>query len=257
MKSSHAEHRLQRIGQLNMWVYDGDRELEHGYGHDHGAYERPAGGSDDSKTAVEDTLPSWADPPLFVRSRYYFLNASNMSRSFPTQFLPDSFGGPRAEQCPNREDTFQQLVGDALREEWGSNVFVAPTKGRDGGIDAYVMATGDAFASVHGVPPACSHRVQGSRRSASQSRLEHHCRLECRREKIARTGEQRLAGLYRPWRTARGYVYCVSAVLPNEQIRQEFAGRIDAFFRSLPAEQRPPIEKVQVIGWATIRDWLD
>jgi hypothetical protein len=180
-----------------------------------------------------------------------------MYRSFPTHFIPDLFGGPRAQQCPNREDMFQQLVGDALREEWGSNAFVAPTKGRDGAIDAYVADTSNAFASVHGVPvPAiieCKDHDDrlpraGSNITAGWKTVE---------KKLLEQASNGWPGLYRPWRTARGYIYCVSAVLPNEQARQELATQIETFFRSLPAEHRPPIEKVQVVGWATVRDWLD
>jgi hypothetical protein len=50
-------------------------------------------------------------------------------------FGPD-WKGPRALDCPLPSDAFQQLVGDALRELFGSAAWVASTAGRDGVIEA-------------------------------------------------------------------------------------------------------------------------
>jgi hypothetical protein len=180
-----------------------------------------------------------------------------MARSFPTHFLPDSFGGPRAEQCPNREDAFQQLVGDGLRAEWGGNVFVAPTKGRDGGIDAFVTGSADASASVHGVPMPAVIECKDHDDQLPRFVFNITAGWSAVEKKLLEQANNGWPGLYRPWRTAHGYVYCVSAVLPSEQMRQELVARIETFFESLPADRRPPIEKVQVVGWAAIRDWLD
>ena len=179
-----------------------------------------------------------------------------MSEVFPDGFDLRKLHGPRARQFDSREDAFQQLVGDGLLAMAGHLASVAPTKGQDGSIDAFVEA-------------GC--QLTGPFKDVAQPLI-----LECKDhdDTLGRVGEnifgawQKVAnkllkhaqagwpGLFSPWKRAAGYAYCVSASVPNKETKDELERRICAFFASLPEEYRPPIRSIRVIGWADLRPWL-
>jgi hypothetical protein len=64
-------------------------------------------------------------------------------------------------------------------------------------------------------------------------------------------------GAFQPWRRTRSYVYCVSAVLANQQERDKLQSAIRTCFEALPADQRPPIEAIRILDWGDLRHWLD
>jgi len=72
--------------------------------------------------------------------------------SFPLRFEPSSWNGPRAKQYSDRSDAFQQLVGDALREQFGWRASVSPTEGRDGSIDAFVIEDASGIHALADLP---------------------------------------------------------------------------------------------------------
>lgn len=58
---------------------------------------------------------------------------------FPTKFSPEQLNGVRALQHKEREDCFQQLVGDGLRHSFGAaNTHVSTTRSKDGSIDMWI-----------------------------------------------------------------------------------------------------------------------
>ena len=62
-----------------------------------------------------------------------------MQKVFPQQFDLRLMSGLRAKQFTKPEDAFQQLIGDALKEMAGALAHIAPTRGREGSIDAFVI----------------------------------------------------------------------------------------------------------------------
>jgi hypothetical protein len=176
---------------------------------------------------------------------------------FPPRFDPLSWRGPRAvAHRDNRADAFQQLVGDGLREGWGLRVSVAPTKGRDGAIDAFVEEGDGSTALADLTAPQiieCKYHddhlpgVQANV-GAGWSRVA---------EKLTRQAGLGWPGAFQPWRRARSYVYCVSAVLASQQVRDKLQSAISTCFEALPADQRPPIEAIRILDWGDLRHWLD
>jgi hypothetical protein len=179
-----------------------------------------------------------------------------MARPFPTRFSPDPLTGPRAAQLRSREDAFQQLVGDWVRVACPGAGWMGPTRGQDGAIDGFVSAGGGEHPPFDVLPGPivveCKDHddtLSGVRRNV----LQGWASVE---EALVRAADGGWPDAYAPWRDARSYLYCVSAVLPTQQLRQELTSKIEAFFAGLPVESRPPIEDVRVLDWSDLRHWL-
>ncbi|MFN4865031.1 MAG: hypothetical protein ACK5GZ_01715 [Cyanobium sp.] len=177
--------------------------------------------------------------------------------SFPTTYDPVAWRGPRATAFPDRSDAFQQLVGDGLREAWGWRVSVARTEGRDGAIDAFVESEAESSTALAGlaVPQIIECKDHNDRRAGVQANVAAGWRAVA--EKLSRQAALGWPGNYQPWLRARSYVYCVSAVLSNQEERDRIQQAITSFFEGLPAHQRPPIEAIRVLDWSDLRHWLE
>ena len=176
---------------------------------------------------------------------------------FPPRFEPLSWRGPRAKaHRDDRADAFQQLVGDGLREGWGLRVSVAPTKGRDGAIDAFVEE-GDGSAALADLtaPQIIECKDHDDHLPGVQANVGAGWSRVA--EKLTRQAGLGWPGAFQPWRRARSYVYCVSAVLANQQERDKLQSAISTCFEALPADQRPPIEAIRILDWGDLRHWLD
>lgn len=176
---------------------------------------------------------------------------------FPVHFDPSRLEGPRAHQHPKRNDAFQQLVGDGLREVFGNRVSVAPTEGRDGSIDIFVDVADAHAERYHGLPlpliVECKDHDDGSPR-VNRNVYAGWAEMQ---SKLAATAAEGWPGKYAPWKRAKGYLYCVSAVLSDQQVRDDLTRGIINFFNGLPERQKPPIEQVRVMDWSDLRGWLD
>jgi hypothetical protein len=71
-------------------------------------------------------------------------------------------------------------------------------------------------------------------------------------EKLSRQATEGWIGTYQPWKRARGYLYCISAVLPHQQAREELGASISGFFSALSASQKPSIEQSRVLDWSDL-----
>jgi hypothetical protein len=179
-----------------------------------------------------------------------------MSLVFPNQFQFKAFTGPRGRSFSEREDAFQQLVGDALRAAIGSGVFVAPTRGQDGSIDAYVVQSSALAGPFAGLPSPfiveCKDH-DDTLINVARNILSAWGDVQSKLQKQADAG---WPGLFAPWTGIRSYAYCVSATFPTIECRQQLTQRIENFFQQLPSDRRPEIETIKVIDWAELRDWL-
>ncbi|MFM8277125.1 MAG: hypothetical protein ACKN89_09100, partial [Cyanobium sp.] len=176
---------------------------------------------------------------------------------FPPRFDPLSWRGPRAvAHRDNRADAFQQLVGDGLREGWGLRVSVAPTKGRDGAIDAFVEE-GDSSTALADLtaPQIIECKDHDDHLPGVQANVRDGWSRVA--NKLTRQAGLGWPGAFQPWRRARSYVYCVSAVLASQQERDKLQSAISTCFEALPADQRPPIEAIRILDWGDLRHWLD
>ena len=177
-------------------------------------------------------------------------------KTFPNHFSLRSLLGYRARQHPKREDAFQQLVGDGLREERPGEVSVAPTKGADGSIDAFVEL-GDSAARYLRLPsPLIVECKDHDDELADVTRnvREGWAKMV---QKLRRKAEQGWPDTYAPWRRAKGYLYCVSAVLPSQAARDQLQGEVEAFFSDLARRGYCAIESVRIMDWSDLRAWLD
>lgn len=176
---------------------------------------------------------------------------------FPLRFKPSSWHGPRTRQYSDRSDAFQQLVGDALREQFGWRANISPTEGRDGSIDAFVVedTSGSQALADQPAPQIIECKDHDDTRGGYLSNVTAGWSRVA--QKLARQAAAGWPGLFRPWQRARSYAYCVSAVLPNQEERDKLHRSIERFFDSLPASQRPPLEKICVLDWADLRDLFD
>ena len=75
-----------------------------------------------------------------------------MKPQFPNKFDLASLSGPRSKAFSERQDAFQQLIGDALQFAAGPGAHVASTKGPDGSIDAWVGTGPDTPSPLQGLP---------------------------------------------------------------------------------------------------------
>ncbi len=173
---------------------------------------------------------------------------------FPLLFNPASWQGPRAGQYERRSDAFQQLVGDMLRERYGTFATVAPTEGRDGSIDAFIEGVERGLGDL-----AAAQIVECKDHDDTLNQYLGNIDQGWAQvaKKLQKQAEAGWPGHYQPWVRARSYAYCVSAVLPNQQARDALHQRIRDFFEQLPAHQKPPIETIRVFDWSDLRDLLD
>lgn len=178
-------------------------------------------------------------------------------RPFPDRFDPYDWPGPRARAHRQREDAFQQLVGQAVQETLGLRAHVAATAGRDGSIDIYVEDDAAGERAFQGWPLPlileCKDHDEGGRDLAKN--IQTGWRTV--REKLARQAAAGWPGAFAPWTGARAYLYCLSSRLPSQAARDDLRDEILEFFRSLPAESRPPLAAVAVLDWSDLRGWLD
>ncbi|WP_448204977.1 hypothetical protein [Azospirillum sp. sgz302134] len=133
---------------------------------------------------------------------------------------------------------------------------VSPTLGQDGSIDHWLET--DRFDSplLQGaffpLVVECKWHNEKSENHATNvlagwKAVEH---------KLTKQAEAGWPGLFRPWRRAQGYLYCVSGRI-SQDTRDELQKRIETFFRNLPADRRPPIRWVSVADWSNLRATFD
>jgi regulator of RNase E activity RraB len=178
------------------------------------------------------------------------------ARTFGPQFRPQDFKGPLARHYSDRKDLFQQLGGAALSEMFPQRVSITSTKGGDGGIDVFVEAGADSAELFFGLRLPIIMECKDH--DDSLGTVAHNVEVGWAnvREKLARRAEAGWKGTYQPWRRAKGYLYCVSAVL-HQQARDTLTESIREFFDSLPAEQKPSIEDVHVLDWSDLAPLLN
>ncbi len=175
---------------------------------------------------------------------------------FPEHYDLKNLKGPRAQQFDKREDAFQQLVGDALKEMGGHGVYVSPTKNQDGSIDIYLdseFSLIEPFKDLEfPIIVECkdhddqlSHLVQNIEKGWGKVK-----------QKLDKHAEQGWKKLFLPWQRAKSYVYCISSLI-NTQTRIDLQNNIQTFFDNLPDHHRPPFHKIRVLHWDDLRHWLN
>ncbi len=174
------------------------------------------------------------------------------AKTFGPQFRPPDFQGPLAKHYPERRDLYQQLVGAFFRERFPHRVSVSSTKGIDGGIDVFIQAGHDAGESFFDLPFPII--VECKEHDDSLDKVTDNVKAGWSRvqENLTRQAESGWKGTYQSWRGAKGYLYCISAVLPHQQARKDLTQSIRDFFASLPPEQKPAIEKIHVLDWSDL-----
>ena len=172
---------------------------------------------------------------------------------FPEAFDPTVFAGVRARQFLRREDLFQQLVGDGLRElRWGLGVHVSTTRGKDGSIDVFVEPTAaDGDHCLPELPKPLIVECKDHDEAGASLRKNLFAAWDGVAETLERQASKGWSGNHLPWRSAHAYVYAVSARLPTAGLRRDLRDRIAAFFAALP--NRPPLERVEVLDWSDLR----
>lgn len=179
---------------------------------------------------------------------------------FQNRFTPKAYAGPRGLAFTKPEDSFQQVVGDALHFAFQGHAHVATTQGRDGSIDAWI----DVPAAMHTqgqfknwtFPLIVECKQHEEDLPTTQQNIERGwAKVESKLRNQANAG---WPGLYASWRLAQGYLYCISANLP-QQTRTLLEERIRAFFATLPGAQRPPIqsEQIRVWDWSDLHRWFN
>ncbi|MDX8400220.1 MAG: hypothetical protein R8K20_08220 [Gallionellaceae bacterium] len=174
-------------------------------------------------------------------------------RNFSETFNPLPWGGFRARQFSKEEDAFQQLVGDALKEQFFDRAFVATTLGRDGSIDAWV--DGAAKANERFADFSFPLIVECKHHDASSGNLSANIAQGWQkvRKKLQENAENGWLGKYEPWKQAQGYLYCISARLSSVDEKIKLQEDIRNFFEGLPEGKRPPLQRDQIRVW----DWND
>ncbi|TNJ36283.1 hypothetical protein FGF66_12090, partial [Chlorobaculum thiosulfatiphilum] len=174
---------------------------------------------------------------------------------FPPRFDPSALQGPRAKQHPNRPDAFQQLVGDALREEFRFRVAVSPTKGRDGAIDAFIDdKTGISALANLPAPQIIECKDHDDTCDDLQKNINQGWdRVASKLKEQAETG---WTGDFEPWRRVKSYVYCISSNIGKQASRDKLEEKIVRFFfDELSDSTRPPLlEEILVLDWSDLQD---
>ncbi|WP_437996878.1 hypothetical protein WMF26_39015 [Sorangium sp. So ce185] len=168
-------------------------------------------------------------------------------------FSNRTWTGPRSGEFQQREDAFQQLVGDLLQETLGPWVRVMPTKGRDGSIDAFIKDNARLpFDPVELPGPII---VECKDNDDSRPRVRDNVVAGWKKvaQKLTQQAAEGWPGIYQPWSSARSYVYVTSAVLPHQQAHHELQNHIKQFFHQLCIEGRSDIQRVVVVDWNDLR----
>jgi hypothetical protein len=174
---------------------------------------------------------------------------------FPNRFALTSFTGPRGQTFSHREDAFQQLVGEGLQSLAGPYAHVAATKGRDGSIDAWLESNEDIHSPFREMPPPIIVECKDHDDTLTNFIKNVFGGWAKVKDKLKGEAGKGWIGLFSPWKNARSYAYCVSAVL-HQSAREDLTKEIQQFFADLPEDQRPPIEKIRILDWADLRPWL-
>lgn len=180
-----------------------------------------------------------------------------MTRAFPEHFQHRSWNGIRVRAFPEREDAFQQLVGDVLREAAPGQAIIVPTAGPDGSIDAYLESPADLSYLFPGAGypliVECKDNDDG-RDSVGTNITSAWSKVE---QKLRQKAKEGWPDAYGPWKKARGYLYITSAVIPSVSVRSRLQNAIEKLFNDLRAEGRSAIEKVKIADWSDLRAFLD
>jgi hypothetical protein len=175
--------------------------------------------------------------------------------AFGQSFSPGHLCGWRAKQFTEREDCFQQLIGDAVREVHGADAHVSPTLGRDGSIDAWVEQP-DASCNLLGgldgpvIIECKDHQEQSTWPATWRNILAGWDKV---RAKLQTQAEGGFTGKFEPWLRARSYAYCVSAGIPDQQSKDDLKSRIEDILQPIA----PHIQNVVVCDWGTLSFWLN
>ncbi|SEH56286.1 ATP-binding protein, partial [Magnetospirillum fulvum] len=180
-------------------------------------------------------------------------------RAFPQGFSLKAMEGRRSADFADKkpEDGFQSLVGD-----WFLNVdphaSAPPTVGADGRIDVFLKSLPPQrpplLLNAH-APLIIECKWHDSTASDCWANVKQGWHKVA--QALRKAAEGGWIGRYEPWRSARGYLYCLSVTCPDAQSRLDLEKKIKGFFDGLPAAQRPPIEQVQVADWQNLRAEFD
>lgn len=178
-----------------------------------------------------------------------------MIAAFGQTFCPGDLRGWRAAQFEDREDRFQQLVGDGLREAHGASAHVSPTLGRDGSIDAWVESPVEGcglLGNLEGpvIIECKDHRPQANWAKTWKNVLGGWNDVRAKLLEQAKVG---FHGKHEPWRRARSYVYCVSISIPDQRSKDELTSVIRSFLLTIA----PNITNVVVCEWGSLSFWLN
>ena len=143
--------------------------------------------------------------------------------------------GPQSKIFTDREDLFQQLVGEGLQFASAFRAHISATKGRDGSIDAFIEIPIQAPSPFSDLTAPTI--VECKDHDDRQPNFIRNVNAGWRKveDKLRRESEAGWIGLFAPWRRARSYVYVTSAVL-HQSARETLEASIRSFFDQLPAE---------------------
>jgi len=175
--------------------------------------------------------------------------------SFGQSFSPADLCGWRAKEFREREDSFQQLIGDALHEVHGATAHVSPTLGRDGSIDAWVeqpVSSCNLLGNLDGpvIIECKDHQTQPTWPITWRNILAGWGKVSI---KLKDQAEEGFSGKFEPWRRAYSYVYCISATIPDQQSKDDLTSTIKRFLLTIA----PHIKDVVVCDWGTLSFWLN
>jgi hypothetical protein len=173
--------------------------------------------------------------------------------SFGLSFSPDELCGWRAKLFTEREDQFQQLIGDALHEVHGATVHLSPTLGRDGSIDAWIeqpVSGCDLLSNLNGpvIIECKDHKMQPTW-DATWRNIQAGWGTV--RKKLEQQAAEGFSGKFEPWR--RAYVYCISATIPDQHSKDNLKSKITSFIQTIA----PHITNIVVCDWDTLSFWLN
>jgi hypothetical protein len=180
-------------------------------------------------------------------------------RSFPNRFAfpSDDWRGPRAALFTRREDVFQQLVGDAAREAFGWSAKPMETEGQDGSIDIFI----DSDVRESPLSPVLCGPIIVECKANEDTGANPFDRITRAwkkvEEKLRRQAALGWPDRFRPWATARSYLYITSAVFPHQAARQALEKAIAGFFAELRRAGRSEIVRVHVADWTDVRSLLN
>ena len=179
-----------------------------------------------------------------------------MFNLFPEPYNLTALTGPRSQQFEKREDAFQQLVGDALKEMGGHHVRVSPTKNQDGSIDIYIAGEFNLVEPFQGLefPIIVECKDHDDRLSKVEQNIANGWRNVA--QKLKKQAAQGWSNLFLPWKEAKSYVYCISSMI-NTQTRMDLQNKIQSFFDKLPKNKKSSLQNVRVLEWDNLRHWFN